>query len=310
MTIKLNSISRCLVLLAMGAVCLMSGCGRNRESAVGSGLAKAEEGQPAHVSLESSAPMPSTPPAAPGPVSGRTDPGTGSTREAAEAPAGTGPAEGRSAVSAGPTSSASPPQVTSEFYSFPKPEDVPLAPMGEQVGYSPVTKSPGYHPVDDPEADAVRRGRRLASKVDIPFTGGETSPERLAQAILDALKAEDFNVLRALRVTPDEFADIMYPEFPESRPLCNSDASTAYFFLDRTSHSGCTLGLSIWGGQDLRLLGIEYAIGRAPYTNFTLYHGVRIHVLKPNGEEGVIKFVRTFAERNGIWKVYTYKDKE
>ena len=102
----------------------------------------------------------------------------------------------------------------------------------------------------------------------------------------------------------------MYQEFPESRPICNSDAGTAYFFLDRTNHSGCSTGLTHWGGQDLQLLGIRYTIGRAPYTNFTLYRGVEIHVLKANGEEGVMKFARTFAERNGIWKVYSFKDRE
>ena len=204
--------------------------------------------------------------------------------------------------------SAPEPQIA-DCYSI-KPEDVPLAPMGEEPGYSPLTRSPGYYPPNDPEADAVQRGRRIAPKVDLPFTGGEGSPEKLALAILEGVRNGDSDALQTLRVTQKEFSEIMWREFPQSRPICNSDAETAYFYLDRECHSGIGLGLSHWGGQDLRLLGVTYSIGRAPYTNFTLYRGVQIHVILPNGEEGVVKFVRTFAERNGIWKVYAYKDKE
>ncbi len=195
-------------------------------------------------------------------------------------------------------------------HSDPRPEDVALAPMGEEIGPSLVTRSPGYHPANDPEADAVRTGRRRAALVNRSFVGGETSPELLAQAILDALRSEDFNALQTLRITPDEFAEIMWPEFPQSRPLCNNRVDDVFFFLDRTCHSGLTLGLSLWGGQDLRLLGITYQVGRAPYANFTLYHGVNIHVLRPDGTEATIRFVRSFAERKGIWKIYSLKDKE
>jgi hypothetical protein len=164
--------------------------------------------------------------------------------------------------------------------------------------------------VRDPEAEAVRTGRREAAKVDMPFSGGFASPEELAQTILDALRGNDFNALQAVRVTPDEFAGIMWNEFPESRPICNSDAATAYFFLDRTCHSGISLMLSLWGGQDLKLLGLTYSVGRAPYTNFTLYRGVRIHAQRPDGRQVVIECARTFAERNGVWKVYAFKDKD
>jgi hypothetical protein len=226
-----------------------------------------------------------------------------------DAPAKTAPSKVAAApVPAIPATATSP--VGSEARRFPRPEDVPPAPMGETIGFSPVTQAKGYHPPDDPEADAVRTGRRVAKKVDIPFTGGLSSPEALAQAILDALRAEDVQALGLIRVTEKEFSEIMYPEFPESRPICNSDAATAFFFLDRTCHSGSSLGMTTWGRQHLELLGIEYAGGRSVYTNFTLYHGVHIHALNERGQEVVLKFARTFAERNGVWKVYGYKDKE
>jgi hypothetical protein len=193
---------------------------------------------------------------------------------------------------------------------FPRPEDVPLAPMGDKIGYSPVTKSPGYYAGDDPEADAVRTGRRKAPVIDIPFTGGMGSAEELALYILDALRKNDSRALEAIRVTPDEFTRIMWPEFPQSRPYCNSTAEFAFFFLDRTSHQGVGLGMTTWGGKDLRLDGISYTGGRSVYTNFTLFNGVELQVSDPDGQAGVVRFAQCFAERKGSWKVYTYKDKE
>jgi hypothetical protein len=176
--------------------------------------------------------------------------------------------------------------------------------MGEKIGFSPVTQSPGYVPPNDPEADAVRTGRRKAAKVDVPFTGGRSTPELLAQEILDALKANDFDALRALRVTEDEFTRIMYQEFPESRPICNSDAGTAYFFLDRTNHSGCSTGLTHWGGRD--------PAARHPlHDRSGALH--QLHALPrrrdPRAEsQGKRKFARTFAG-GSTWKVYSFKDR-
>ena len=295
MTSMTERLQRGLVWLGVCAALVPAGCGRNAETA----------DRPAKTVHASLVPDPAA-------LGGKTAPAPASpARAPAPAQGGSIPGDPDSPVSPEPAAAAQSAALAGAGHEgFPRPEDVPLAPMGETIGYSPVTKSPGYVPANDPEADAVRTGRRQAAKIDIPFTGSKSSPELLAEGILDALQARDIQGLLALGITSKEFADIMYPEFPESRPICNSDASTAFFFLDRTNHSGCNLGLSNWGGQDLQLQGIRYTVGRAPYTNFTLYRGVSIYVIRPNGEEGVIKFARTFAERNGTWKVYSYKDRE
>jgi len=192
---------------------------------------------------------------------------------------------------------------------FQRPEDAPLAPMGMELTPSALVNSPGYTPPSDPEADAVRRGRRDVEPIDTPFTGGAPSPEALARKVLAALEAGDMDGLQALRVTGDEFAQILWPEFPQSRPITNNRVGDVYFFLDRRCHSGISTGLSDWGGEKLELRGLTYEVGRAPYTNFTLYDGVRIHVRRANGEEAVLKFVGTLAERKGVWKIYAYSDR-
>ncbi len=192
---------------------------------------------------------------------------------------------------------------------FPRPEEIQLAPMGQEITPSALTSSPGYVPPNDPEADAVRTGKRVVGKIDLPFTGGESTPERLAIRILAAVEASDMNALQALRVNADEFTQILWPEFPQSRPITNAKVGDVWFFLDQRCHGGISAGLTDWGGQKLELLGLTYEVGRAPYTNFTLYDGVRLHVRAESGEEFALKFVGTLAERNGVWKVYAYTDR-
>jgi hypothetical protein len=182
--------------------------------------------------------------------------------------------------------------------------------MGHEAGFSPVTKSPGYYPGNDPEADAVRTGRRHAKAVDDLFTGGMGSAEELAWYILDALRKNDRQALLNVEVSFEEFDRIMWLEFPQSRPYCNSNAKDAYFFLHATSLKGISTGLDMWGGKDLDLEGIDYTGGKSVYLNFNLYHEIHLQVRdRETGEPGVIRFVRTFAERRGVWKVYAFKDR-
>jgi hypothetical protein len=187
--------------------------------------------------------------------------------------------------------------------------DAPLAPMGQEIGRSPLENSPGYTPPNDPEADAVRAGKRKVGPIHIPFTGGAGSSEALAEAILDGLARGDRHTLHELLITQAEFSQILWPEFPESRPITNIRAEDAWEFHHREANKGLGKGLSQWAGQRLQLRGISCEIGKMPFTNFTLYKGVVLHVLTESGEPQDIAFAEYFAERDGVWKVYLYKEK-
>jgi hypothetical protein len=292
MTIWLDVPARVLVLVGLTAALMVGGCARSQEDAIERRELPAVPQRAAQSAAESTAPGIETPAPASTPARPSMAPPTARGVTPVAPSEVRRPAGGWSADR------------------YPRPEEVPLAPMGEVIGYSPVTKSPGYYPGNDPEADAVRTGRRQAPVIDFPFTGGMGSPEDLAIFILEALWKRDSRALQGVRVTLDEFSRIMWPEFPQSRPACNSTAEFAYFFLDRTCHQGIGTGLENWGGRDLRLDGIAYTVGRSPYTNFTLYDGVELHVSDVDGRTAVVRFARSFAERKGVWKVYTYKDKE
>jgi hypothetical protein len=180
--------------------------------------------------------------------------------------------------------------------------------MGGTLGTSALVSAPGYTPPDDPEAESVVRGRREVPRRDVTFADGLPSGEDLARAILDALRSNEAKELQRLKVTKEQFADILWPEMPTSRPITNTRAEDAWFFVDAGNHSGIHEAMGTWGGQDLAFVRLEYKKGRAAYTNYNLYQGAAITARTQAGEEVVIDGARTFVECGGVWKVYSFKD--
>ena len=82
-----------------------------------------------------------------------------------------------------------------------------------------VTLEKGYYPLADPESSSVRIGRRVnAPLVAKRFTGGARSLNELGRMVCHALDHPYADTLFSLSVREDEFRDILWPEFPQSRP--------------------------------------------------------------------------------------------
>lgn len=180
---------------------------------------------------------------------------------------------------------------------------------GHPIRRSPVERSPGYVPPDDPESTAVVTGRRAVGSTDRRLTGGFASATALAEALVDCVHRSDFQRLRDLMITYEEFRDILWPEFPQSRPATNVRAEDAWEFHFRSSITGARRMVDDWGGRDVHLTGLSFDQGRVSYTNFKLALGVRLHAVDvATGEAIVIKYADGFVERDGVWKVYIYRD--
>lgn len=187
-------------------------------------------------------------------------------------------------------------------------DTIPWAPMGKPPARSPLESSPGYQKVIDPESTAVLTGRRQVARHELRLGEGGRSAEELALWIVDALRESDKEQLKALHITYREYQEILWPEFPESRPITRLEHRDAWFYHERTTIAGINQGMNHYGGVPLEFDRITYDTGFAPYTNFNLYHGVRIHARTPVGEEVVLDFAESFVECQGTWKVYIYKD--
>lgn len=253
----------------------------------------------------------------------------GEPRASASSSAGSTPA---APAAAAPTALASvvPPTTAAEVSSTTPPAVRPAAPQSGAAGDSPETRRPyrediavlkmGEPPrrtfledkhtskgIEDTERDSVARGRRLVRpREDIEISGTYASADELAQAILDAFASNDPAPLHELHVTRTEFEQLFWPEFPQSRPATNIQATDAWGFHYAGCCDGVTAGLTLYGGRPLHLQHVRYADGFAPYTNFSLYHGVVIEAVDDRGESVQVNVATVFAERKGRWKVYIF----
>lgn len=171
-----------------------------------------------------------------------------------------------------------------------------------------VKDSPGYRPPADPDSAADRLGRRTdAPYVRTPFTGGARSLKALGEAVLGAFHAESADSLRRLSVTDEEFRDILWPEFPQSRPATGLRWEDAWPVLQGRLNGGSIASIREYGGHHYTLLRVEVGTG-ASYKNFRLHNGITIVARDDEGHEVRYTTLRSVAERRGRFKIYSMFD--
>ena len=177
------------------------------------------------------------------------------------------------------------------------------------TGSYSIKDSPGYYPPADPESMSVVIGRRVnAPLVQKRFQGGARSLDELGRAVCRAIHHRHADSLFALCVRQDEFRDIMWREFPQSRPATGLTWEDAWQFLFARLNGGCRSAVSDLGGTDLQFLRFERSDTTARYRNFKLHNGL---ILVARGEAGEIEryaWLRSVAERKGVYKIYSMRD--
>lgn len=189
----------------------------------------------------------------------------------------------------------------------PSPSAAP-SPSPSPASPSPLQRSPGYYPPADPESASVRLGRREAAAVPYGFEGGAGSLDEFGRLVVAGLSAQDAPALHSLRVTFEEFAKILWREFPESRPVTNIRAEDAWSLSEPRSQTAVSRAMGLYGGRRLRFLTVE--VGRVQtFTNFTLHRDVRILAAdEATARLERIEFAPSVAERKGRFKALLYRD--
>ncbi len=168
--------------------------------------------------------------------------------------------------------------------------------------------SPGWYPIVDPESTAVTLGRRAnAPLVSRPFAGGARSLDELGRLACRALHHSDRDSLLALCVCDDEFRDIMWREFPQSRPITGLTWEDGWTSLDQRLRSGVSGAVGDHGGQDWTFLALE-SDSTALYRNFRLHLRVRLMAIDDEGRTIRMTWLRAIAERKGRFKIYSTDD--
>jgi hypothetical protein len=186
----------------------------------------------------------------------------------------------------------------------PTPDTAVVMPVHRSV----LIGEPGYVPPVDPDSDAVKNGRRQAPPVSMPFTNGAPSLEALVRRALARAGAGDRTGLFKLCVSRDEFDKILWPEFPQSRPITGAKAEDGWYFLGRRNTGGADRMLENLTGANLKLVRIERGLPVETYRSFRLHRGLTIVARDSTGAEVRIDDIRSVAERKGVFKIYSMRD--
>jgi len=172
-----------------------------------------------------------------------------------------------------------------------------------------IRNSPGYVPLVDPESTSVRLGRRTnAPLVSTPFKGGGTGLDDLGRRICRLFETKPkLDSLMKLTVSEGEFRQILWREFPHSRPVTGLTWEDGWRVLFPRLLNGCNSALFTNGGRSVQFLRFEVdSIAR--YRNFKLYNGVHLVVKNEVGHEERQDWIRSIAERKGRFKIYSTED--
>ena len=163
-------------------------------------------------------------------------------------------------------------------------------------------------PLVDPESVSVVLGRRTnAPLVSRPLRGGARSLEALGQAVCGALHASDADSLMRLCVTDEEFRDILWREFPQSRPVTGLQWEDGWRVLDVRLRSGTRAVSQELGGHVYEFLRFE-ADSIADYRNFRLHSRLTMVVRDDAGQVQRWNWLRAVVERKGRFKIYSTRD--
>lgn len=186
---------------------------------------------------------------------------------------------------------------------------------GDTVAHAPaprppsVKDSPGWYPNVDPESASVRIGRRTSAPVvSMPFRGGLKNLDDVGRTICRLLAHKDRDSLNAICVADSEFREIMWREFPQSRPATGLQWDDAWRVLTMRLQSGCSDAVGEFGGHYWQFLRFERADTTAKYKNFKLHNGLVMVVKNEQGETEKHGWLRSVVERKGRFKIYSVRD--
>ena len=173
-----------------------------------------------------------------------------------------------------------------------------------------VANSPGDRLPYDPEWRSMRTGKREVAVHDRLFTsGGSTSLEGLAQDYIFGLNQVDEVVLRGLQVSKSDFLDVLWPEFPQSRPALSIPGDESWFFTAAKLDEGLSKTVGQCKGRRLKLEGARVTSVKQ-FTNFRVLEVEITAQDETTGESITVTGDKggTVAERLGRYKFYLYRN--
>lgn len=138
-----------------------------------------------------------------------------------------------------------------------------------------------------------------------PLAGTRESPRAVAEALLDAVAADDGAALQSLALSEQEFRQHVWPDLPAARPERNLPFSYVWGDLRQKSAAGLARTQSAHGGRRYRLQDVRFS-GKTSYPGYTVHRDGVLVVEGPGGQEEELRLCGSMIEQDGRWKVFSY----
>jgi hypothetical protein len=167
-----------------------------------------------------------------------------------------------------------------------------------------------------PRADAVPAHAQDPGRAPNPgappmaFGGGAPSIDKLIDEFLDAVEHHDTNAMHRLRVTKDEYLEIIVPGTVEKgeAPRQISEQPREFFWAlsDRKSRYAADAIVGRFGGLHFTRRELRFSKGVTPYLWYTAYGQVRLDLHTPGTADVFHLRTGTIAEVGGRYKFLAF----
>ena len=167
---------------------------------------------------------------------------------------------------------------------------------------------PGYV-IDSilPMDEALRRFRAAIGGEPVSaFAHGSRSRDALVSRFMKALVAGDSADLRAMVVSAREFADLVYPDSPNTKPPYQQDPGLAWRMIENSSESGYMRLLRRAGGIAVTLA--RYRCDPTPTTQGAnqFWTNCTLTLVGAPGDTSTHRFFGNIIARDGRYKFMSY----
>jgi hypothetical protein len=170
-----------------------------------------------------------------------------------------------------------------------------------------VRSQPGYV-IDSvlPLEEALRRFRSGITDTPTVLAGGQRSREALVAAFARAVERADSLALRRMSITREEFAFLVYPSSPYTRPPYRQQPEIAWLLLSAAGDKGLRRLVERRAGHAFRLVGHDCP--REPETEGEnkMWRGCAIRRVRSPGDTAIERLFGAIIERRGRFKFYSF----
>ena len=141
-----------------------------------------------------------------------------------------------------------------------------------------------------------------------PFPGSGRSLAEVGRRALDALEAGDRAALAALRLSRDEYMDVVWPELPASAPDLNVPIEYVWADIEARDRSALARLAPQFGGLAAKLVDVACTGGVEEFETFRVHTGCRVVLRTPSGSHHRIQLFKDVVERGAGFKLFRYYD--